>query len=66
MNKRCIIHYDGHEKYSKTNYLSVINEKRIKKTKTMRETFIDENLLMRNYNSYNKSRSLWSAHDPML
>ena len=66
MNKRCIIHYDGHEKYSKTNDLSVINEKRIKKTKTMRETFIDENLLMRNYNSYNKSRSLWSAHDPML
>ena len=43
MNKSCISHYDGHEKYSKIKDLSGINEERIGKTKTIRETFNDEN-----------------------
>ena len=42
MNKSCIVYYDGHEKYSKIN-LSAINEKRLRKAKTIRETFNDEN-----------------------
>ena len=43
MNKRCIIYYDGHDKYSKIKDLSAINEERIRKAKTIRETFNDEN-----------------------
>ena len=38
MNKSCIIHYDGHEKYSKIKDLSDNNEERIRKAKTIRET----------------------------
>ena len=38
MNKSCIIHYDGQEKYSKIKNLSAINEERIRKAKTIRET----------------------------
>ena len=43
MNRNCIIHYDGHEEYSKNKDLSAINEERIRKAKTIRETFNDEN-----------------------
>ena len=42
-NKSCTIHYDGNEKYSKIKDLSAINEKRIRKEKTIRETFNDKN-----------------------
>ena len=42
MNKSCIIHYDGYEKYSKIIDLSGNNEERIRKAKTIRETFNDE------------------------
>ena len=38
MNKSCIIHYDGHGKYSKIKNLSAINEERIRKAKTIRDT----------------------------
>ena len=43
MNKSCIVYYDVHEKYSKIKDLSAINEKRLRKAKTIRETFNDEN-----------------------
>ena len=43
MNKSSIIHYDGHEKYSKLNDLPAINEERIRKTITIRGTFNDKN-----------------------
>ena len=43
MNKSCIIYYDGYDKYSKIKDLSAINEERIRKAKTIRETFNDEN-----------------------
>ena len=43
MNKSCIAHYDGHKKHSKIKDLSAINEERIRKAKTIQETFKDEN-----------------------
>ena len=52
MNKSCIIHYDGYEKYSKIKDLSGNNEERIRKAKTIRETF---KKAMRHFTSYNKS-----------
>ena len=43
MNKNCIIYYNGHDKYSKIKDLSATNEERIRKAKTIRETFNDGN-----------------------
>ena len=43
MNKSCIIYCDGHEKYSKIKDLSAINVERIRKKKTIPETFNDKN-----------------------
>ena len=51
MNKSCIIHYDGQEKYSKIKDLSVVNEERIRKAKTIRETFNDENYHKKQYDT---------------
>ena len=51
MNKSCIIHYDGHEKYSKIKDLSAINEERIRKAKTIQETFNDQNYHKKQCNS---------------
>ena len=43
MNQSFIVYYDGHEKYSKIKDLSALNEERLRKAKTIRETFNDEN-----------------------
>ena len=51
MNKSCIIHYDRHEKYSKIEDLSAINEERIRKAKNIREIFNDENNHKKQYDT---------------
>ena len=43
MNKSCIANYDGQDKYSKIKDLPAINEERIRKSKTIQETFNGEN-----------------------
>ena len=43
MNKSCITHYDGNEKYSNIKDLPTINEGRIRKAKIIQETSNNEN-----------------------